>query len=187
MSPAKRPLRVCISTHNPAEEGGVLAVTRALVQILSERECELRLLWPSHSLGRAAWRDADRQFPGLDCIELPSVPQLETLRYTIPALFGRRFADGADIFQSIGGPSLTAVPLALWRKRFVCWIGTTLADERQAQMLSADWSRGSWYLRGNQPFFFHRPSPGGPRVPFGKLCLGPKHSHGTPSPGGVRG
>ena len=146
-------LRVCISTHNPAEGGGVLAVTRALVRILGERDCELRLLWPSHSLGRTAWRDTDHLFPGLDCIELPSIPQLETLRYTVPALFGGRFADGAHIYQAVCGPNLPALPFALWGKRYVCWTATTLADERNAQMLSADWSRDSWYLRANQPFF----------------------------------
>ncbi len=153
MAHSEKRLRICISAHNPVEGGGVLAVTRALVRILNRQGHELRLLWPSHSLGKAAWRIDDGPFPDAACFELPSIPQLEALRYTVPALFGRRIAEDADIYQSIGGPNLTALPLALWGKPYVCWMGTTLADERAVQMLSAGWSREWWYFRANQPLF----------------------------------
>lgn len=153
MAHPKKRVRVCISAHNPVEGGGVLAVTRALVRILNRQGYELQLLWPSHSVGKAAWRLDDSPFPETACFELPSIPQLEALRYAVPALFGRRIAEGADIYQSVGGPNLTALPLALWGKRYVCWMGTTIADERAVQMLSAGWSREWWYFRANQPLF----------------------------------
>jgi asparagine synthase (glutamine-hydrolysing) len=148
-----RRLRACVSTHNPNDAGGVRTLARAMSRILTDQGYDVRILWPSHRLGRAAWGEAEHPFEGAECIELPSVPQLETLRYTVPALFGGRFAQDADIYQAVCGPNLPSLPFALWGKRYVCWVATTLREERRSQMLGLDWSRDSWYLRANQPLF----------------------------------
>ena len=135
----RRPIRVCLATFAPGH-GGLQSVTANLCRFLGSRGYEVTPLYlgrpistwriPAYLLfGVPRWEKAW----GQPSLVVDHLAHMELIRYLIPALKVGSHLRGFDVYHVIRGANLADMLFAMNGRRFVDWVATTIADERQSQ------------------------------------------------------
>lgn len=135
--------RVCISTIDPSEVGGVATATRFVCNYAEKEKLSPYLVYSSlnpedhltiKSLfkGKRTINFHKKKYWGYDGYSIGMIlPEFEFLHYLSSFRYWRKALGEGDIFFGVSGTNQCCLPFVLAKKDFFCWVATTLLEDRK--------------------------------------------------------
>lgn len=137
--------KLCLSTLDPRVGGGVKSVSEFAYSSAIKFDYDPYLVYnaldweyclPTRKLLAGQWSIPvfRETIDGMQGRRIGRVlPEIEVGNYVFNYRQWSKELKEGELFLGIGGPCLSALPLALSEHDFGCWIGTTIEDERETQ------------------------------------------------------
>lgn len=125
----KHHLRVLISTQDVV--GGVKAMKSLIVSVLKQEGYDVSFIYPARSLrGLFSLRRIQISQNGdIENIKVNSIPYVLMIDHLVSAFIAKKLLNQYDIYQAVGGGNQPALLFMIGKKRYVCWVATTIKDE----------------------------------------------------------
>ena len=123
--------KILVSTHNADIVGGVGSMRKFLGTYLHQEGYDVTYVFPSRSIPEmfSRKRFQIRKVDGIKALQVRSIPYILLIEQLFAAFSTKHLLNQYDVYQSVDGANLSALPFMMSNKPYVCWVATTIEDE----------------------------------------------------------
>ena len=149
----KKEFKICISTQDPSIVGGISTWVEVITNYFFQKEYNYKLMFARQFeknlyLDKILEKNVKNRILLKNAIISRSYFPISYPNFILYGEIQKKKFDQFNIFQQIGGSCFEAIPFLKAKKKYICWVATTLLDEWKNTYDSHSFHRPLSWIRG---------------------------------------